>query len=179
MCNITLFVLVNFEKFDWASIFGTVESVGSMKRPQLRPLSAEIIELSIAKHSAGQLQYVGNSATGHDFIDQNNVRYECKSKIALFQQKSYFTKEIILSNFFGLMTDKIEQTFDHLILLDSSQNKVGIVSFTDATKCCKIRNSSITTRIPLADIKYVAQNITTTKKPNFEHILNNFILEAI
>ena len=171
--------MVDFSIFDWENIFGVVESVSTCSRNQLRPLSAEIIEKSISKYSGGQLQYMGDCVNGYDFCDTEGIRYECKSKKGMFQKKSFFTKEIIVKNYFGLMTDNIPQTFDQMILMDTTQNSVGIISHQTAVKCARITNSSITTRIPLTDVKYVARNVTPTKKPNFENILNNFISQAI
>jgi hypothetical protein len=171
--------LVNFDKFDWAEIFGTVQAVSGMTRNQVRTLTAEIIEKSVAKHSSGQLQYVGDSATGYDFVDLDGVRWECKSKQNLFQTKSNTTKEIILKNYFGLSGEHIEQTFDKMILIDSVQNTVGIIPWTIAAMCGKIRNSTITMRVNLEDIEYVVKNVEPIKKPFFEPILNNFILETI
>lgn len=150
-----------------------------MTRNQVRGLTAEIIEKSIAKHSNGQLTYVGDDAVGYDFVDTAGIKYECKSKQNLFQKKSYFTKEIIIKNYFGVMTASIPKTFDYMLLIDTVSNVAGIVSFDDCVKCAIIRNSSITTKIPLTDIKYVAQQITPTKKPNFEDVLNNFIAENL
>lgn len=150
-----------------------------MTRNQVRGLTAEIIEKSIAKHSNGQLEYAGDIANGYDFIGTDGFKYECKSKQDLFQKKSYFTKEIILKNYFGVMTEAIPKTFDRMILIDTVKNSAGIVSFEDCVKCAIIRNSSITTKIPLVDIKYVANNITPNNKPNFETVLNKFIFDTL
>ena len=171
--------MVDFNLFDWNAIFSTVSSCSSMTRCQLRPLSAEIIEKSVSKYSGGQLQYIGDSANGCDFLDAAGIRYEFKSKKELFQKKSFFSKEIILKNYFGVQTSSIIQTFDYMILMDTTQNSAGIVSYQNSVKCARINNSSITTRIPLADIKYLTKSITLTKKPNFENILNDFIAQAI
>ena len=53
--------MIDFNKFDFKSIFGVVKSTDGLKRQQTRPLRAEVQEIAIAEYSGGQLEYVGDT----------------------------------------------------------------------------------------------------------------------
>jgi hypothetical protein len=172
--------MVDFAKFNWTSIFNVIKSVESMNRNQLRSLKAEILEKSIAKHSDGQLSYVGDTNNGVDFVDADGVRFECKSRINMFSvSKNNCTKEIILKNFYRKSTPVITQTFDHLIMVDTNNNTVGVVDYDTAIEYSIVKDSIVTTKVALSKIKYVAENIITTNVINFEQLLNAMIIQHI
>lgn len=172
--------MVDFTKFNWIGIFNSIDSTKSMKRNQLRCLRTEIIELAIAKHSDNQLFYVGDSTNGVDFVDAVGVKYECKSRDKMFaKSKNGFTKEIILKNFYRKTDPIISQTFDHMIMVDSINNIVGVVDYDTAIENIIIKDSIITTKVVLDKIKYVAKNIITSNTVNFEQVLNRMIVEHI
>lgn len=171
--------MVDFQKFNWLSIFNTIASTATMKRNQTRCLRAEISEKALMKHSDGQLEYVGDTMNGVDFIDSLGIKYECKSRDKMFISKNGYTKEIILKNFYRKSTPTIEQTFDKMILIDSYSHSVGVVDYKTAIANAKITDSIITTKIKLDEIEYIAQNVVTTNTINFEHILNRLIYNHI
>ena len=92
--------MINPELFNFAEIFGVIESTNGLKRNQTRPLRAEVQEIAIAKYSGGQLQYVGDTQNGRDFIGiLDNLSYESKGMDGIFQKTVPYTKEITLKNF--------------------------------------------------------------------------------
>ena len=172
--------MVNFNKFDWVKIFNVVASTNTLKRNQMRPLRTEIIELAVSKYSDGQLQYIGDTTNGCDFLDDDGVRYECKSRDSLFSKsRSGYSKEIILKNFYRKTDLVYEQTFDHLIMLDTVNNIVAVCDHTTAIKNSNITDSIITTKILLEDLKYVVKNVLCNNIFNFEYVLKNLISENI
>lgn len=83
--------MIDFNLFDFPSIFGVIKSTEGLKRNQTRPLRAEIQEIAIAKYSGGQLKYVGDTENGKDFIGiLDKLNYESKGMDGLFQ-KPYLT----------------------------------------------------------------------------------------
>ena len=171
--------MVDFSNFDWTAIFNVVASTAKMTRNQMRCLRTEIIELAISKHSGDQLRYVGDSMNGCDFIDNDGIRYECKSRQKLFTSKNEFTKEIILKNFYRKSEPIVHQTFDHMIMMDSTNNSVGVVDYDTAIKYSNVTDSIITTKIALDNIDYVAINVVPSSITNFEETLNNLIFATI
>lgn len=172
--------MVDFTKFNWTSIFNSIDSTKSMKRNQLRCLRTEIIELAIAKHSDNQLFYVGDSTNGVDFVDTDGVKFECKSRDKMFaKSKNGFTKEIILKNFYRKTDPIISQTFDLLIMVDSVYNTVGVVDYNTAIENSVIKDSIVTTKVALNKVRYIAENIITNNSVNFEQVLNKMIIQHI
>lgn len=171
--------MVDFQKFNWLSIFNAIASTSTLKRNQTRTIRTEIIELAISKHSDNQLSYVGDTMNGCDFLDKFGIRYECKSREKMFGAKNGFTKEIILKNFYRKSTPIIQQTFEHMIMIDTYNNTVGVVNYNNAVEYNNVTDSIITTKVLLNKIDYVAVNIVPTNTINFEHVLNKLIYDHI
>jgi hypothetical protein len=97
----------------------------------------------------------------------------------MFSAKNGFTKEIILKNFYRKSMPITNQTFDHMIMIDTFENTAGIVDYDTAIQYNNVTDSIITTKVPLDKIEYVASNIMTDTTINFESVLNNLIFEHI
>ena len=148
---------VDFSRFDFESIFGVVKSTENMKQKQMLFLRTHIQEISIAKYSNNQLIYIGDKSIGKDFRSVNGVFFESKAQDGLFMKTSPLTKSIALRKFFG-KTGTVEQTFDFMILWDTTQNSVGICSWEDTQKRVVISDTSASTRIEKSDIIYLKTN---------------------
>jgi hypothetical protein len=173
------FIVVDFSKFNWLAIFDVISSTTTMKRNQLRCIRTEIIELALAKHSGGQLKYVGDAINGCDFVDNDGIRYECKSREKMFTTKNGLTKEIILKNFYRKSEPKLVKTFDHMIMLDTYNNTAGVIDYDNAVSNSVITDSIVTTKVYLDKISYVAEKVVSNNIINFEHTLNKLIYEHI
>lgn len=171
--------MVNFNEFDYQSIFNVVAGLKTITRSQLRFLTAEIIERTVEKYSGGQLKYVGDNTTGMDFIDNNNIRYECKSRSKMFGRKDGYSAEIILKNFYRKSSPIAAQTYDHILLLDSDNMSMGIATYEDSVHHHIVKDSIITTKISLDKITYFAENIKPTNITNFGEILDDAIINFI
>jgi len=136
--------MIDFNLFDFPSIFGVIKSTEGLKRNQTRPLRAEIQEIAIAKYSGGQLKYVGDTENGKDFIGiLDKINYESKGMDGLFQKTVPYTKEITLKNFQGKNLGLPEKTFDHMLLWDTKKYTVGICSWDACIKNAILKDGSI------------------------------------
>lgn len=169
---------VDFTKFKWKEIFGTVQQVQGLKRNQTRPLRTEIIELAIEKYSGGQLKYVGDTENGKDFIGIDGLRYECKCKEKMFQKDNMST-EIVLRNFQGNNTGVPEKTFDVMILIDTGTNSASICGWEECLENLNIKSSGVCFRVNKEKVKLIAENIKPKKKECLSEKLRNVILESI
>jgi homoserine trans-succinylase len=117
---------------------------------------------------------------GCDFIDNDNIRYECKSRQKMFSKsRNGCTKEIILKNFYRKSEPISHQTFDHMIMMDSTENSIGVVDYETAIKYSNITDSIITTKIALNEINYVTEKVVTNNVIDFEQTLNTLIFASI
>jgi hypothetical protein len=171
--------MINFNLFDFDSIFGVIKSTEKLTRNQVRTLRTEIQERAIAKYSGGQLFYVGDTEDGKDFIGIfDNLRYESKGINGMFQKKVPYTKEIILKNFRGNQT-QIEQTFDYMFLWDTKNYKMGISPWESCYKNAIVKDANICSKILHEDISIVIENISPIEKTDFNEELNKLIEEII
>jgi hypothetical protein len=144
---------------DWHKVFGVINSVDTLKRPQTRGLRTEIVEMSIDKYSGGKLKYVGNIANGMDFEGVDGLRYECKMQGKIFQPTVPHTVKVTLRNHRTTQKHVVEKTFDKIIFIDTGKRKVGIVDFEQlklynlaAEVQCQIMNQEV--------IQVVADGVT-------------------
>ena len=172
--------MINYELFDFPSIFGVVKSTENLKRNQTRPLRAEIQEIAIAKYSCGQLKYVGDKENGRDFYGLvDGLFYESKGMDGLFQKKVNYTKEITLKNFQGNNLGLPEKTFDYMLLWDTKNYSVGICDWDACIKNTKIKDATISFRVNYCDITFLAKNVTPIEKPDFSVKLYDLIEEMV
>jgi len=172
--------MINFESFNWSEIFGTAVASEGMKRAQARGLRTEVIELSIAKHSDGQLTYVGmNDTLGHDFVTSDGQRWECKCKEGMFNKKVPNTSDIILKNYAGNKIERLEQKFDYMLLVDTKSMSVAYAPYPAVVKTMKVNDANIVTRIHYNDMEWVCQNVVPKKKEDFSKALQKLIEEIV
>ena len=172
--------MLNFKTFDLSSIFGVVKSTDGLKRQQTRPLRAEVQEIAIAKYSGGQLQYVGDSENGRDFLGiHDKLYYESKGMDNMFCKTIPWTKEITLKNFQGRNKGLPEKTFDYMLLWDTKTYTIGICSWDACMKKTDIKDAVISFRVHFDDIKFVTKNVSPKDKGDFGAKLYNLINESV
>ena len=103
--------MIDWKRFDWEEIFGSVASTSGLKRKQTRALRTEVQEIATSKYSDGQLKYVGDKEDGKDYIDCDGSSVEDKAQEGMFCKTTGRTKVFILKNFQGNQT-KFVKTFD-------------------------------------------------------------------
>ena len=172
--------MIDFNLFDFPSIFGVVKSTDGLKRNQTRPLRAEVQEIAIAKYSGGQLKYVGDKENGRDFYGLlDHLDYESKGMDGLFQKTVPYTKEITLKNFQGKNLGVPEKTFDYMLLWDTKNYNVGICNWGACMKHITIKDATVSFRVDYPDITFLAKNIIPEKKEDFATKLYELIEEIV
>ena len=172
--------MINFELFDFSSIFGVIKSTEGLKRNQTRPLRAEVQEIAIAKYSRGQLKYVGDTENGKDFIGIfDKLNYESKGMDGLFQKTVPYTKEITLKNFQGKNLGLPEKTFDYMLLWDTKNYSVGICSWDACIKNAILKDANVGFRVDCSDITFLAKNVITAEKQDFSIKLYELIEQLV
>ena len=172
--------MINPDLFNFAEIFGVIESTNGLKRNQTRPLRAEVQEISIAKYSGGQLRYVGDTENGRDFIGIiDGLYYESKGMDGLFQKRVPYTKEITLKNFQGNNLGLPEKTFDYMLLWDTKNYTVGICSWDACMKHTVVKDATVVFRVDNSDITFLAKNVIPTQKEDFAKKLYELIEESV
>ena len=172
--------MIDFNKFDFKSIFGVVKSTDGLKRNQTRPLRAEVQEIAIAKYSGGQLEYVGDTEDGRDFYGVvDDLYYESKGMDGMFCKTKPITKEITLKNFQSKNLGLPDKTFDYMLLWDTKTYKVGYCTWDACMKNTTVKDAGITFRVDFDDITFVAENVEPTEKGDFGEKLYQLISESI
>ena len=174
--------MINFTKFDFNEIFGVVKMTEGMQRPQLRTYRAEIQEYAIEKYSGGQLKYVGDTEDGKDFygVDDDNLVYESKGINGMFQtDKTDWCKEIVLKNFYSKNTGIPDQTFDYMLLWDTTTYRAAICSWDTCMKYAKVTDANVKCKINKDDITFVADNVTPVEKGDYAEKLKKLMIASI
>jgi len=171
--------MINFEKFNWQEIFGTIVATDGLKRNQLRGLRTEIQEMSTAKWSDNQLEYVGFREDGKDFVDCNSEDWECKGAQRMFLKKRPYTTKIVLKNFRNMRKNQIEKTFDYMLLFDTVQMMAAYTTWDAVYKNIEINDAVVQTRADQDDLIFIAKDIIPKNKSDFSSILNELIKEII
>ena len=172
--------MINPDLFNFAEIFGVIESTNGLKRNQTRPLRAEVQEIAIAKYSGSQLKYIGNQENGRDFFGLiDKLYYESKGMDGLFQKRVPYTKEITLKNFQGNNLGLPEKTFDYMLLWDTKNYTVGICSWDACMKHTVIKDATVAFRVDYSDVTFLAKNVIPVQKEDFAKKLYELINESV
>ena len=172
--------MIDFNKFDLPSIFGVVKMTDGLKRKQMTFIRSEIQEKAIAKHSGGQLNYIGDAENGRDFYGiTDGLYYESKALNGMFLKTKPYTKEIVLQNFRGNNKGLSDKTFDYMLLWDTKTYTAGVCSWDSCIKNPILKDDSVRIRIHYNDITFFARNITPIDKEDFSQKLDNLIMENI
>ena len=145
---------INLEEFfGWVNATNTTQ----MKSNAFKTIRTWLQEKSFAKWSDGLLQYVGDYKDGVDFISENNVKFEMKGKLKMFN-KNGSTSSIVLKNF---QSDNkvIEKTFDYMLLVDTGSMALGITDWETVEK-----RIYYTPKSPTAKVKFLPGDFTMLAK---------------
>jgi len=167
---------VDFSKFDYENIFGVIKATENMRQNQMRPFKVYIQELSIEKFSNNQLTYIGDSENGMDFRGIDGLRYESKSCHGLFQSdRVAYTKSIFLKKFHTKSFLEVPKTFDYMLLWDSKEMSVGLITWEDCIKNMVVNDANIKTKIMKEDVNFIKRFVNPADKEDFMEMLNRNI----
>jgi hypothetical protein len=169
---------IDWSLFDWEEIFGTVTATEGLKRNQTRGLRTEIQEISTAKHSSKQFQYVGDTQNGRDYIDINGFIWEDKASEGMFLKRKERTKKFVLKNFRGNQTN-FEKTFDYLLLKDTKNMSVGWVKWKDIEKNIEIKDAVITSFVDYSDLRMIEFYVTPKPKEDISKDILKLIEKVV
>ena len=151
--------MINIDRINLEEFFGCVNATNDklMKSNAFKSLRTWLQEKSFAKWSDGQFEYVGDYKDGVDFISEDNINYEMKGKLKMFN-KDGSTSVIDLKNFRG---DKkvVDKTFDYMLLVDTGSMSIGIVDWDTVEK-----RIYFTPKSPTAKVKFLAGDFTMLAK---------------
>ena len=150
---------LNIDRINLEEFFGCVNATNTeeMKKNAFKTLRTWLQEKSFAKWSGGQLEYVGDYKDGVDFISEDNIHYEMKGKLKMFN-KNGSTSSIVLKNF---QSDNkvIEKTFDYMLLVDTGSMATGITDWDTVEK-----RIYYTPKSPTAKVKFLPGDFTILAK---------------
>ena len=107
--------MIDFDRFDWGAIFSTIDEVQTLNDNASKMNKGLIIEMTLAKHSDGQLTWMDGVLKGYDLVDEDGLRYEVKSLADGWASKT--AKDIVIGNHRTDKKESREQEYDHLIFV--------------------------------------------------------------
>ena len=151
--------MIDIDRINLEEFFGCVNATNTtqMKSNAFKTLRTWLQEKSFAKWSDGQLEYVGDFKDGVDFVSEDNINYEMKGKLKMFN-KNGSTSSIVLENF---QSDNkvIEKTFDYMLLVDTGSMAIGITDWDTVEK-----RIYYTPKSPTAKVKFLPGDFTVLSK---------------
>ena len=169
--------MINIDRINLEEFFGCVNATNTkeMKSNAFKTIRTWLQEKSFAKWSDGQLEYVGDFKDGVDFVSEDNINYEMKGKLKMFN-KNGSTSSIVLKNFQG-DNKVIEKTFDYMLLVDTGSMAIGITDWDTVEKRIYYTPKSPTAKVKFlpGDFTMLAKDIKPAeKKTTTAEILGNF-----
>jgi hypothetical protein len=169
--------MINIERINLEEFFGCVKATNTtqMKSNAFKTLRTWLQEKSFAKWSDGQLEYVGDFKDGVDFVSADEVNYEMKGKLKMFN-KNGSTGVVDLKNFRG-ETKVVEKTFDYMLLVDTDSMTLGVTDWETVNK-----RVYFTPKSPVAKFKLLPGDFTilaSNVKPAEKKITSAQILENL
>ena len=170
--------MIDISRFNLEEFFGCVNATNTkqMKSNAFKTIRTWLQEKSFAKWSDGQLQYVGDYKDGVDFTSVDNLLYEMKGKLKMFN-KNGSTSSIILKNFQSEKNKVIEKTFDYMLLVDTGSMTIGVTDWETVEK-----RIYYTPKSPCAKVKFLPGDYTILAegvKPSNKSITSAEILEGL
>ena len=147
-----------------------------MKSNSFKTLRTWLQEKSFAKWSNGYLKYVGDYKDGVDFISHDNINYEMKGSLRMFN-KNGSTAPIVLKNF---QSDNkvVKKTFDYMLLVDTGSMCIGITDWETVESRVYYTPKSPTAKVKFEpdDYTILVSNVKPTQKQiTSSDILNNLL----
>lgn len=157
---------IDFSRINLQEFFGCVNATNTtqMKSNTFKHIRTWFQENSFAKWSDSQLTYVGDYKDGVDFISKDDVNYEMKGKLKMFN-KNGSTAAIDLKNFRG-ENKVVEKTFDYMILVDTHSMSIGISDWETVNKRVYFTPKSPVAKFKLlpGDYEIIAKNVNPAPK---------------
>lgn len=168
--------MINIDRINLQEFFGCVNATNTkqMKSNAFKTIRTWLQEKSFAKWSDGQLEYVGDYKDGVDFVSEDNINYEMKGTLRMFN-KNGSTKSIILKNFHS-ENKVVEKTFDYMLLVDTERMSMAYVDWDTVEKRIYYTPKSPNAKVKFlpGDFTMLAENIEPTKKSiTSDQILDN------
>ena len=117
--------MVDFDRFNWDAIFTAIDNAQTLNDNAYKFAKGLMIELALAKHSDGQLRWVGGSEKGYDLVgDNDGKRYEVKSLADAWESKT--AKAITIANHRSDQKQSREQEYDYLIFVGGDTQKKSV-----------------------------------------------------
>ena len=167
---------IDWSKINWERVFGVIKATDTMKRNQMLFLRTEIIEKAIAHESKGQLEYVGDTHDGMDFMGIDGLRYECKLKAKVFQARTGLTEQIIAKNHRGTTKKVIVKTWDKMILIEENTSSIGLADYDNAI--WKNNDSDAMVRFDDYNVERIATQVKPClelSKVDFDNVINEML----
>ena len=158
--------MIDIDRINLEEFFGCVDATYTtqMKSNAFKTIRTWLQEKSFAKWSDGQLEYVGDFKDGVDFVSEDNINYEMKGKLKMFN-KNGSTSSIVLKNF---QSDNkvIEKTFDYMLLVDTGSMAIGITDWDTVEKRIYYTPKSPTAKVKFfpGDFTFLAKDIKPAEK---------------
>jgi hypothetical protein len=168
--------MINIDRINLQEFFGCVNATNTkqMKSNAFKTIRTWLQEKSFAKWSDGQLEYVGDYKDGVDFVSEDNINYEMKGTLRMFN-KNGSTKSIILKNFHS-ENKVVEKTFDYMLLVDTERMSMAYVDWDTVEKRIYYTPKSPNAKVKFlpGDFTMLAENVEPTKKSiTSDQILDN------
>jgi len=168
---------LDFSRINLKEFFGCCDATNTteMKSNTFKTFRTYLQEKSFAKWSDNQVRYVGDHMNGVDFIGPDEVRYEMKGTLGLFQQNGA-TKVITLKNFQG-DTKNVTKTFDYMFLVDTEKMSIGYTDWDTVKKRVYFTPKSTTAKVKFQPGDF--QILFTNVEPSPKSITASDILDGV
>lgn len=174
--------MINIERINLEEFFGCVEATNTtqMKSNAFKTLRTWLQERSFAKWSDGQVKYVGDFKDGVDFISTDEIPYEMKGSLDLFNKNGSCKRVVLINkrpgkkNVKSLEKKDIQKTFEYMLLVDTKKMSLAYTDWETVYARTECDGAGATFKLQRGDYKMLATNVKPAKKNiTSEHILDS------
>ena len=175
--------MINIERINLEEFFGCVEATNTtqMKSNAFKTLRTWLQEKSFAKWSDGQLKYVGDFKDGVDFVSTDEVNYEMKGSLGLFNKNGSCKRVVLINKRPGkkkiniLKKEDIQKTFEYMLLVDTKKMSIAYTDWDTVYSRTECDGAGATFKLENGDYKMLAINV----KPANKNITSAQILDNL
>lgn len=173
--------MINIERINLEEFFGCVNATNTtqMKSNAFKTFRTYLQEKSFAKWSDGQLKYVGDFKDGVDFISDDQINYEMKGSLGLFNKNGSCKRVVLINKRPGkkkvkeLVKEDIQKTFEYMLLVDTKSMSIAYTDWDTVYSRTECDGAGATFKLEKGDYKVLATNVKPAKKKiTSEHILD-------
>lgn len=174
--------MIDIERINLEEFFGCVEATNTtqMKSNAFKTFRTYLQEKSFAKWSDGQLKYVGDFKDGVDFISDDQVNYEMKGSLGLFNKNGSCRRVVLINKRPGkkkvkeLVKEDIQKTFEYMLLVDTKSMSIAYTDWDTVYSRTECDGAGATFKLQKGDYKMLEMNVKPAKKKiTSEHILDS------